>query len=70
MMARVVENKLRTAGDVKSKLCSVSANEGRKIGAGLAIALASNLTAEVAVDEWISKHRCLGELDRTEVWFR
>ena len=70
MITRVVENKLWTAGDVKSKLCSVSAKEGRKIGAGLAMALASNLTAEAAVDEWILKHRSLGELDRTEAWFR
>ena len=71
MMTRVIENKLRTAGDVKSKLCSVSANEGRTIGAGLAMALASNLTAEAAVDEWVLKHkRILGELDKREDWFR
>ena len=69
-MVRVVENELRTAGDVTSKLCSVSAKEGRKIGAGLAMALACNLTAEAAVDEWILKHRSLGELDRKEAWFR
>jgi len=70
MITRVVENKLRTTGEVKSKLCSVSAKEGRKIGAGLALALASNLTAEAAVDEWILKYKSLGELDRTEEWFR
>jgi len=70
MITRVVENKLRTAGDVKSKLCSVSAKEGRKIGAGLALALASNLTAEAAVDEWVLKYKSLGELDRAEAWFR
>jgi len=70
MITRVVENKLRTAGDVKSKLCSVNAKEGREIGAGLALALATNLTAEAGVDEWILKYQCLGELDRTEAWFR
>jgi len=70
MITRVVENKLRTADDVKSKLCSVSLKEGRKIGAGLALAMASNLTAEAGVDEWIGRYRSLGELDRTEAWFR
>jgi len=71
MITRVIENKLRTAGDVKSKVCSVSVKEGREIGAGLALALASNLTAEAAVDEWVLKYkRSLGELDRTEAWFR
>jgi len=70
MMARVVLNTLQLAGDVKSKLCSVSLKEGETIGRGLAMALASNLTAEAAVDEWILKHRSLEELDRTEAWFR
>jgi len=70
MMARVVRSTLKPAGDVKSKLCSVSLKEGETIGRGLAMALASNLTAEAAVDEWILKYRSLGELDRTEAWFR
>ena len=70
MITRVIENKLRTAGDVKSKLCSVSAKEGREIGAGLALSLATNLTAEAGVDDWILKHCSLGELDKTEAWFR
>jgi len=70
MMARVVRNTLKSVGDVKSKLCCVSLKEGETIGKGLAMALASNLTAEAGVDEWILKHRSLGELDRTEAWFR
>ena len=70
MMARVVRSTLMPAGDVKTKLCSVSLKEGETIGRGLAMALASNLTAEAGVDEWILKHRSLGELDRTETWFR
>ena len=71
MMARVVRNTLKPAGDVKSKLCSVSLKEGETIGRGLAMALASNLTAEAAVDEWVLKYKMsLGELDRTEAWFR
>jgi len=71
MMARVVRSTPKPAGDVKSKLCSVSLTEGETIGRGLAMALACNLTAEAAVDEWVLKYkRSLGELDRTEAWFR
>jgi hypothetical protein len=70
MMAAVVENKLRPAKDVKAKLFNVSLKQGRVIGAGLAVSLASNLTAEAAVDEWVLKYPALQELDRAEVWFR
>jgi len=70
MMARVAQSKLRPAGDVKPKLCSLSLKEGETIDRGLAMALASNLTAEAGVDEWIGRQRCLGELNRTEAWFR
>jgi hypothetical protein len=70
MMTRVVQNKLRPAGDVDKPLCSVSVKQGRTIGAGFAASLASNLTAAAAVDEWIGKYPALKELDREEVWFR
>ncbi len=70
MMVRVVQNKLRPARDMRTKLCDVSKKEGRTIGAGLAMSLASSLTAEAAVDEWIGKYPALKELDREEVWFR
>jgi len=70
MMARVMRSTLKPAGDAKSKLSNVSLKEGETIGRGLSMALASNLTAEAAVDEWILKYRSLAELDRTEAWFR
>jgi hypothetical protein len=70
MMARVVQNKLRPAGDVKTKLCNVSSREGATMGGGLSVSLASSLTAEAAVDEWIAKYPALKELDTEEVWFR
>jgi len=71
MMTRVVENKLlRKAGDVKSKLCSVSLKEGETMGKGLAMTLATNQTAEAGVDEWILKFRSLRALDKEEVFFR
>ena len=41
MMARVAQNKLRSAGEVSTKLCNVSLKEGTAIGAGLAMSLAS-----------------------------
>jgi hypothetical protein len=40
------------------------------MGSSLAISLASSLTAEAAVDEWIGKYPALKVLDREEVWFR
>jgi len=55
MITRVVENKLRNGGDVRTKLDCLSKREGAMIGAGLAVTLAINLTAEAAVDEWISR---------------
>jgi len=70
LISRVVLNKLIPAGDVKSKLCSVSLKEGRRMGRGLAMSLAGNLTAEAAVDEWIGRYKSLGKLDREEIWFR
>ena len=48
----------------------MSARDGNTIGAGLALPMATNLTAEAGVDEWILKFRSLGELDGEEVWFR
>jgi hypothetical protein len=70
MMTLIVENKLRSAGDVSTRLCNVSKKEGRAIGAGLAMSLAGNLTSDAAVDEWILKYPALKELDREEIWFR
>jgi hypothetical protein len=70
MMARVLENKLRPIGKVKSRLCNLSRKEGEKIGAGLAMSLSGNLTSAAAVDEWILKYPALQELDRAENWFR
>jgi hypothetical protein len=70
MMVEIVRNRLRPARDVSRKLCNLRANEGATIGSGLAISLASNLTSEAAVEEWIVKYPALRELDRSELWFR
>jgi len=70
MLTRVLEGNLRPACDCKSALVNLSAREGATVGAGLVMALATNLTAVVAVDEWILKYKSLGEFDRQEKWFR
>jgi len=70
MMTRVVKNNLRLAGEVRTKLCNISKGEGLAVGAGLAMALATNLTAEAGVEDWIRRYPCLAELDREAVWFR
>jgi hypothetical protein len=72
MMSRVVQNKLRPGtADVPSKLCELyTAYEGNAIGSGLAMCLATNLTSEAGVDEWIMKFPALKELDHDEEWFR
>jgi len=54
MMVRVVENKLRfMVGDMNTQLCNASRMEGRTVGRGLSAALATNLTAEAGVDDWV-----------------
>jgi len=70
MMTRVLKNMLRSATVVNTKLCDVSAMEGTMIGGGLALSMATNLTAEAGVDEWILNFDALTSLDREYVWFR
>ena len=70
MITRVVENKLRTAATVNTPLCDVSKKEGRAMARGLAMAMASSLTAEAGVDIWILTHKALIQFDKEEAWFR
>jgi len=70
MMTRVIENKLGTAGMMNAPLCDVSKKEGSLMARGLAMSLATNLTAETGVDEWILKYRSLKQLDKEAAWFR
>jgi hypothetical protein len=64
LLARVVANKLRPAGDSTVKLCNMTEKEAKVIGGALASCIAANLTAEAAVDEWILRYPAMGELDR------
>jgi hypothetical protein len=67
LLAKVIANKLRPAGDSKAKLCNMSVKEARVIGRALASCIAANLTAPAAVDEWILRYPAMGELDREYV---
>ncbi|GMI41589.1 hypothetical protein TeGR_g9423, partial [Tetraparma gracilis] len=70
LLAKVVANKLRPAGDSKAKLCNMSVKEANVIGGALASCIAANLTAPAAVDEWILRYPAMGGLEREYVWFR
>jgi hypothetical protein len=67
LLAKVVANKLRPAGDSKAKLCNMSVKQANIIGGALASSIAANLTAPAAVDEWILRYPAMGELDREYV---
>ena len=67
LLAKVVANKLRPAGDSKAKLCNMSAKEAKVIGGALASCIAANLTAPAAVDEWMLRYPAMGELEREYV---
>jgi hypothetical protein len=70
LMARLLLNQLRPTRDVYKKLAYLSAKNGAAIGSGLAVSLATNLTSDAAVDEWIRRYASMKELDQREVWFR
>ena len=67
LLTKIVENKLRPAGDSKAKLCNMSEKEAKVIGGALASCIAANLTAPAAVDEWILRYPAMGELEREYV---
>jgi hypothetical protein len=67
LLTKIVENKLRPAGDSKAKLCNMSAKQANVIGGALASCIAANLTAHAAVDEWILRYPALGDLEREYV---
>jgi len=70
LVTRVLRNRLRPAKYVGEKLCSLSGRDATLIGGGLAISLASNLSAKAGVDDWILRYRALQTLDKEAEWFR
>jgi hypothetical protein len=67
LLTKIVENKLRPAGDSKAKLCNMSVKQASVIGGAVASCIAANLTAPAAVDEWILRYPAMGELEREYV---
>ena len=67
LLAKVVANKLRPAGDSKTKLCNMSVKQAKIIGGALASCIAANLTAKAAVNEWIERYPATKELEREYV---
>jgi hypothetical protein len=67
LLIKVVENKLRPAGDSKAKLCNMPVKEASIIGGALASCIAANLTAPAAVDEFMLRYPAMGELEREYV---
>lgn len=65
MLRSVLLNRLRVPADLERSLCNLRARGGATIGGGLAAALATNLTALAAVDEWILRYPAVGELDES-----
>jgi hypothetical protein len=63
LLAKVVANKLRPAGDSGVKLCNMSRKHAEVVGGGLASGIAANLTAQAAVEEWILRYPAMAELE-------
>ncbi len=70
MLVQVLNNELWPARYVMKPLGELEEKDGDKIGRGLASCLATNTTAEAAVDEWMLQYPSLVELEATHDWFR
>jgi hypothetical protein len=70
LLASALDNKMGFSGNVGTKLCNVTPNEGRLMGTGFSRFIFSNSSPEVATDVWISRYPALEALDSEEVWFR
>jgi hypothetical protein len=71
MLTKVAENKLQVGFEVQKKLVNLSERDGARIGEALASSLAGTKLGPVqAVDRWIKRYPALGEMDKSEIWFR
>ena len=68
MIAALLVSTLRTPCTISKEL-DLTAEDGDQIGGDLAVVLVSNLRSEEAVEEWVTKHAALQQLDK-EPWFR
>ena len=70
VLVAVVENKLNQIATVDGRAEGLSKEEGRAIGKSLAISLATTLTAQAAIDEWIHQFPALQQVDSEIKFFR
>jgi len=70
MMKQVVYNRLRPVSEVSTRLCNLTISQGNVMGDAFALSLATNVTSDVAVYEWIARYPALSEIDYEYVWFR
>ena len=70
MLCEIVENKLRSTVKVDEKAECLEEKDGRNIGRGLAITLASTLTASHGVEEWALQYPAVQELEKDYKWLR
>ena len=68
MIAALLVSTLRTPCTISKEL-DLTAEDGDQIGGDLAVVLVSNLRSEEAIEEWVTKHAALQQLDK-EPWFR
>jgi len=70
MFAAILKNRLRVRANCNTSLCNLTSKEGEVIGGSLALFLATTLTPESAVNEWIGKYPALKQFDVRNAWFR
>ncbi|GMH59319.1 hypothetical protein TrRE_jg138, partial [Triparma retinervis] len=70
LLEAVIENNLKLGSDCFLGVLELGADDGAAIGVSLASALATTLTAEAAVDEWVCRFPALGEFEKENAWFR
>ncbi|GMH67025.1 hypothetical protein TrRE_jg1506 [Triparma retinervis] len=63
LLVEVVKNRLIRLQYVEGHAASITDTDGAAMGKSLAMMLAVNLTATIAVDEWIHQFKSLQEID-------
>ncbi len=67
-MTGLIDNKIRDAGVVQSRLNTLTVSDVILIGQSFSISIASRMNAEAGVDEWVIQFPSMVELMRTDPW--
>ena len=70
MMSVILQGKLRAGKDLHSPLEELTASDGTVIGGAFAGSLATTLTGDAAVDEWMVRFRAVKEFEERVSEFR